>query len=64
MQRLNWKNPLQKQPLRKTFKRLLLKLILDVKSCPQQHSVYRIFRHQEIRLNSCILCCGNKNSEI
>ena len=24
---MNWKNPLQKQPLRKTFKRLLLKLM-------------------------------------
>ena len=34
MQRLDWKIPLQKQPLRKTFKRLHLKLISDGKSSP------------------------------
>ena len=34
MQRMNWTSPLQKQPFRKTFKRLFMKLISDVKSCP------------------------------
>ena len=54
---MNWKSPLQKQPYRKTFKWLLLQLISDVKSCPN-------IRHQEIGLNSCILCSRNKNLKI
>ena len=51
-----------KAAMRNVLKQLLLKLISDLKSCP--YAVYRKFRHQEIRLNSCILCSANKNSEI
>ena len=42
---MNWKSPLPKQPLRKTFKRLLLKLILrsSHRRCSVRKGVLRNF---------------------